>query len=470
MQNQITSFRDALDSHPVSRYQWQILALLALLLISDGYDAQLLGYVVPSIAQEWGLEKSAFGPVFSANLIGLTVGSLLVTPLADRVGIRRVLMSCVLLYACLTFVTVYIDSLQGLAILRFFCGLGMGGAMPSAMALMSDYSPPRLRTLMVTLAACGFSFGGAAGGFVAVAFMDRFGWHAVFVIGSVAPLLLLPFLLMLLPESLPRLLRDAPPYARLTAVTSRMVAGWQPPAPTVDSQQEPASAIAVVDLFRNGYARPTLFLWATFFVSLILLYFMISWLPSLLQESGMQRNSANLATSMFLFAGTLGAMLLAYFMDRVASKVRLLSCILAGAAAFTVLLGLTHQYQALLLVFVFAAGFCTIGGQLTLNAFASNFYPAQVRATGAGWALGIGRFGSILGPLLGSLLLGLHLPAQTIIVLAAIPAILAALLILNVKTPSHNATPIRQHDHGSSLGPIQRSSDQPPVLKGEARL
>ena len=184
----------------------------------------------------------------------------------------------------------------------------------------------------------------------------------------------------------------------------------------------------------------------------------------------MQRNSANLATSMFLFAGTLGAMLLAYFMDRVASKVRLLSCILAGAAAFTVLLGLTHQYQALLLVFVFAAGFCTIGGQLTLNAFASNFYPAQVHATGAGWALGIGRFGSILGPLLGSLLLGLHLPAQTIIVLAAIPAILAALLILNVKTPSHNATSIGQHDHGSSHGPIQRSSDQPPALKGEAPL
>lgn len=131
MQNQITSFRDALDSHPVSRYQWQILALLALLLISDGYDAQLLGYVVPSIAQEWGLEKSAFGPVFSANLIGLTVGSLLVTPLADRVGIRRVLMSCVLLYACLTFVTVYIDSLQGLAILRFFCGLGWAALCPA---------------------------------------------------------------------------------------------------------------------------------------------------------------------------------------------------------------------------------------------------------------------------------------------------------------------------------------------------
>ena len=141
----------------------------------------------------------------------------------------------------------------------------------------------------------------------------------------------------------------------------------------------------MLELFRHGYARPTLLLWATFFVSLILLYFMVSWLPSLLQESGLTRNAANLATSMFLFAGTLGAMLLAWLADRLRSKVRLLAAILVGAALFTLLLGLNHDQPRWLLAFVFAAGFCIIGGQLTLNAFASNFYPAQVRATGTGW-------------------------------------------------------------------------------------
>ncbi|MBF3186755.1 MFS transporter, partial [Pseudomonas aeruginosa] len=213
--------------------------------------------------------------------------------------------------------------------------------------------------------------------------------------------------------------------------------GWQPPPAQADA--EPAASLTVLELFRHGYARPTLLLWATFFVSLILLYFMVSWLPSLLQESGLTRNAANLATSMFLFAGTLGAMLLAWLADRLRSKVRLLAAILAGAALFTLLLGLNHDQPRWLLAFVFAAGFCIIGGQLTLNAFASNFYPAQVRATGTGWALGVGRFGSILGPLFGSLLLGMHISVENIFMLAAFPAGLAALLILQVRSPAAQA-------------------------------
>jgi len=286
MHNQIASFRAALDARPVSRYQWLILVLLALLLVTDGYDAQVLGYVVPALAKDWGLEKAAFGPVFSANLLGLTLGSLAVTPLADRFGVRCILLCCVLIYASLTVLMIFADSLNTLMAARFICGIGMGGAMPSAMALMSEYSPPRLRTLMVTLAACGFSFGGAAGGFVAAGFIDSFGWQAVFLAGGVTPLLLFPFLFWLLPESLPRLLRDAPPYARLQKVTARMLPDWRAPAASEEeNRQEQGSKLTVVELFRHGYARPTLLLWATFFVSLILLYFMISWLPSLLLEA-----------------------------------------------------------------------------------------------------------------------------------------------------------------------------------------
>lgn len=308
--------------------------------------------------------------------------------------------------------------------------------MPSAMALMSEYSPPRMRTLMVTLAACGFSFGGAAGGFVAAGFIDGFGWQAVFLAGGVTPLLLFPFLMWRLPESLPRLLRDAPPYVRLRKVTARMLPDWQPPlASDAENLQEQGSKLTVVELFRKGYARPTVLLWATFFVSLILLYFMISWLPSLLLESGLALNEANLVTSMFLFAGTLGAIGMAWFADRLKSKVRLLSGVLAAAAVCTLLLGLNHDNPRYLVACVFAAGFCIIGGQLTLNAFASNFYPAHVRATGTGWALGVGRFGSILGPLFGSMLLAMHIPVQQIFFFCAIPAVIAALLIIQVRSP-----------------------------------
>ncbi|MEE1889910.1 MFS transporter [Pseudomonas carassii] len=435
MHNQIASFRAALDARPVSPYQWRLLLLLILLLVTDGYDAQVLGYVIPALAQDWGLEKAAFGPVFSANLLGLTVGSLAVTPLADRFGVRRVLLCCVLLYASLTLLMVFASSLDSLMLARFLCGIGMGGAMPSAMALMADYAPPRLRTLMVTLAACGFSLGGAAGGFVAAGFIDHYGWQAVFLAGGVAPLLLFPFLALFLPESLPRLLRDAPPYARLQRVTARLLPGWQIPAARVATDEPAESKLTVVALFRDGFARPTLLLWSTFFVSLILLYFMISWLPSLLQESGLALNQANLVTSLFLFAGTFGAVCLAWCADRMANKARLLAAVLLGAALFSVLVGLNHDDPRWLVPSVFAAGFCIIGGQLTLNAFVSNFYPAQVRATGTGWALGVGRFGSILGPLLGSLLLTLHMPVEQIFFFCAVPAVLGALLISRVRAP-----------------------------------
>ncbi|KXG79562.1 MFS transporter [Pseudomonas mosselii] len=435
MHNQIASFRAALDARPVSPYQWRLLLLLILLLVTDGYDAQVLGYVIPALAQDWGLEKAAFGPVFSANLLGLTVGSLAVTPLADRFGVRRVLLCCVLLYASLTVLMVFASSLDSLMLARFLCGIGMGGAMPSAMALMADYAPPRLRTLMVTLAACGFSLGGAAGGFVAAGFIDHHGWQAVFLAGGAAPLLLFPFLMLFLPESLPRLLRDAPPYARLQRVTARLLPGWQIPVARIASDEPANSKLTVVALFRDGFARPTLLLWSTFFVSLILLYFMISWLPSLLQESGLALNQANLVTSLFLFAGTFGAVCLAWCADRMANKAYLLAAVLLGAALFSVLVGLNHDDPRWLVPSVFAAGFCIIGGQLTLNAFVSNFYPAQVRATGTGWALGVGRFGSILGPLLGSLLLTLHMPVEQIFFFCAVPAVLGALLISRVRAP-----------------------------------
>lgn len=439
MHNQIASFRAALDGRPVSYYQWRLLALLILLLVTDGYDAQVLGYVIPALAQDWGLEKAAFGPVFSANLLGLTLGSLAVTPLADRFGVRRVLLWCVLLYASLTLLMVFSTSLNSLMLARFLCGIGMGGAMPSAMALMADYAPPRLRTLMVTLAACGFSLGGAAGGFVAAGFIDRFGWEAVFLAGGVAPLLLFPFLVMFLPESLPRLLRDAPPYARLQRLAARVLPAWQVPAAQLAVDEPAADKLTVLGLFRDGFARPTLLIWGTFFVSLILLYFMISWLPSLLLESGLALKQANLVTSLFLFAGTFGAICLAWCADRMANKARLLAAVLVGAAVFSVLVGLNHADPRWLVPSVFAAGFCIIGGQLTLNAFVSNFYPAQVRATGAGWALGVGRFGSILGPLLGSLLLAMHMPVEWIFFFCAIPAVIAALLISQVRAPGRQA-------------------------------
>ncbi|MEN0105933.1 MAG: aromatic acid/H+ symport family MFS transporter [Pseudomonas sp.] len=437
MESQIAHFQAALDKRPVSRPQWLMLLLLMFLLVTDGYDAQVISYVVPVLVQEWNLPAAAFGPVFSANLLGLTIGALLVSPLGDRIGIRRVLLGCVMLYAVLTLAMVLANSIGVLMAMRFVCGLGMGAAMPSTMALMAEYSPPRLRTVMVTMAAAGYSLGGVLGGLVAAAVMDTYGWHAVFLAGGVTPLLLLPFLFKYLPESLARLFADAPPYTRLMKITRRFMPDWQVPAPTpvAAEAKAPSTRFPVLNLFRDGWARPTLFIWGTFLSGLVLTYFYLSWLPVLLKQSGMTTNAANVTTSLFLLSGVVGAVIMSYLADRLQNKTRVLAAMLAGAAIATVCIGRSQGHAEWLVVFVLVAGFCIIGAQLMLNSFTSSFYPSYARATGIGWAMGIGRCGSIMAPLLGSALLATNTPVEQIFYVFVAPAVTAMVLILQVRKP-----------------------------------
>ncbi|MFJ4394548.1 MFS transporter [Pseudomonas sp. NPDC089395] len=433
MNNQIEAFRAALDQRPFSRYQFRTLVLLILLLVCDGYDAQLLGFVVPNLAQEWATPKAAFGIVFTCNLIGLTLGSLFLTPLADRFGIRKTLLSCVLLFAGLTLLSAWAHNIETLAVIRFLCGVGMGGAMPSAMALMADYAPPRMKTFFVTLAACGFSFGGAAGGFVAASMMEHHGWQSVFIVGGVAPLVLLPFLYLWLPESLARLFSAKHLGQSLKRMLATLVPQWTPPAPVLEHGK--AQKVTIADLFRYGYLKPTIFIWCTCVSTFILLYFTISWLPTLLSEGGFSTSAASLATSSFLASGTVGAIAFSYLADKVKKKVWLLGKIMAVCGIATAAIGYNHGIPTLTVLAVMIAGFCLIGGQLTLNALISNFYPPHIRATGVGWGLGIGRLGSISGPLIGAMLISMQLPLSTVMLIAAIPAIVAACLIVNISHP-----------------------------------
>lgn len=459
MESQIAQFHAALDQRPVSRQQWLMLLMLVFLLVTDGYDAQVISYVVPVLSQQWNLPPAAFGPVFSANLFGLTLGALLVSPLGDRIGIRRVLLACVSLYAVLTVTMVLAKDIELLMAMRFVCGLGMGAAMPSTMALMAEYSPPRLRTVMVTMAACGYSLGGVLGGFVAALMMDSYGWQAVFIAGGITPLLLLPFLFKYLPDSLSHLFKDPAPYTRLLQITRRFMPEWQVPerstAPA-DAQPVATSKLPVVNLFRQGWSRPTLFIWGTFLFSLMLTYFYLSWLPVLLKQSGMTLNAANVTTSMFLLSGVTGAVLMSYLADKLQNKTRVLALMLCGAALATVAIGKSQGHAGWLVFFVLVAGFCIIGGQLMLNSFTSSFYPSYARATGIGWAMGIGRFGSIMAPLLGSLLMTLNTPPEQIFYLFVIPALVSMVLITQVRRPQ-SQPPAQESVDEKAQDPLARA-------------
>jgi len=422
----IASFRAALDAQPLRRFQVTLVALVALLLVTDGYDAQAIGFVAPVLAKQWGLARGAFGPVFSAGLVGTMLGALIFTPVADRLGARRVLLACVAFYGVASLLTIFVRDRETLLALRLVTGLGIGGAMPNGIALVSDYAPTRARTMMVAIAVCGFSLGGALGGLLAAAAMERFGWQSVFIVGGLAPLLMLPWLAWTVPESLPRLL--AGPPDRLAAMLGRLAPGWR--IPVGAGPPPPRSPVAA--LFADGLARPTLLIWTAFFCNLLLLYFLANWLPSIVHASGLSLGFANLVTAFYQGGGTAGALVLAWLCDRL-PPARVLCVAFLGAALTVALIGSVAAEPPLLMAVVTLAGFCVVGGQLAANAFAGTYYPAAIRATGVGWALGVGRFGSIFGPLIGGVLIQLEIPLATLFRLGAIPACAAGLAVLLVR-------------------------------------
>src|SRR6202165_1439794 len=181
---------DFIDAQPVGGFQFRLLLTCAAVLFLDSFDTQAIGYVAPALAKEWGLSKGSLGPVFSAGLFGLMIGALVFGPLADRIGRRKIIIFSTLAFGIGTLATSVIDDVDGLLAIRFLTGLGLGGAMPNAVAMTSEFSPRRRRATMVMIMFCGFSVGAALGGFLAAALIPLFGWRSGFVVGGRAPLLL----------------------------------------------------------------------------------------------------------------------------------------------------------------------------------------------------------------------------------------------------------------------------------------
>ncbi|HEY4031168.1 MAG TPA: MFS transporter, partial [Caulobacteraceae bacterium] len=229
MAGRIDGFRQTLDSSKVSPYLYVVAGLIALLLVTDGFGTQSMGFVTPVIAKAWVIKPAALKGAISMGLVGIMIGACGVTPVADKIGARRILIACALFYGVLMACTAVVKDLNGLLWMRFVTGIALGGAMPAGIALVSEYTPTRMRTTMVTVAVSGFSIGGALGGAVAALVIQRFGWPAVFVVGGVVPVLIAPLLWLWLPESLP-LVSAGKVGARPMAAVTKLVPAWTPSA------------------------------------------------------------------------------------------------------------------------------------------------------------------------------------------------------------------------------------------------
>jgi AAHS family 4-hydroxybenzoate transporter-like MFS transporter len=433
-----------IDSERIGGFQLKVFLLCAAVLFVDGFDVQGITYVAPAISREWGLARGAFGPTFSAGLFGVMLGAILLAPLADRIGRRRVIIWSCAAFGLGTLAAVWAPSLGALLVLRFFTGLGLGSALPNAIGLASEYAPERRRSRVVMFVGSGISIGSIASGMAAAQFVTTLGWRALFAAGGVLPLLLALVLWRTLPESirfaalLPQGQEEAMRLLRKISPGMGNAGGVR----IVSGGNEGGKA-TVADLFRDHRGPATVALWVAFFMSLLNVYLAINWLPTSLNASGFAVTQAAVMTSLYHFGGVAGTYAIGLLMDRLGPHTMVLFALglaLIGFYTFAAFTGLAQWPTTAVLML---AGFGVIGAQVGLTALGAMTYPVAIRSTGLGWALGIGRVGSIIGPAAGGWLLATAVDPRSLYAVCVVPVVIGMASIVLLKRQSGAAAAAR---------------------------
>ncbi|BCD88909.1 MFS transporter [Pseudomonas solani] len=427
-----------INAQPLSRYQWRIVLLCFLIVFLDGLDTAAMGFIAPALTQDWGIDRASLGPVMSAALIGMVFGALGSGPLADRFGRKIVLVVAVFLFGLFSLLSAFSSDIDQLLVLRLLTGLGLGAAMPNATTLLSEYTPERLKSLLVTSMFCGFNLGMASGGFVSAKMIPAFGWHSLLLLGGVLPLLLAVVLVVWLPESARYLVVRNRGADKVRQVLAPIAPAEVAVATdfSVPEQKTVQSRNVLKVVFAGTYSAGTLLLWLTYFMGLVIVYLLTSWLPTLMRDSGASMEQAAFIGALFQFGGVLSAVGVGWAMDRFnPHKVIGVFYLLAGVFAYFV--GQSLGQVTLLATLVLLAGMCINGAQSAMPSLAARFYPTQGRATGVSWMLGIGRFGAILGAWIGATLLGLGWNFEQVLTALVVPAAIATAAVVIKGLVSH---------------------------------
>ena len=419
-----------IDEAKFKPFHWGVLFWCLLIIIFDGYDLVIYGVALPLLMQEWGLNAVQAGLLASTALFGMMFGAMCFGTLSDKIGRKKTIMICVAIFSGFTFLGAFAPSPTEFGILRFLAGLGIGGVMPNVVALMTEYAPKRIRSTLVALMFSGYAIGGMTSALLGAWLVPVHGWQIMFYI-AILPLLALPLVWKFLPESLMYLtnkgetetvrtiVQKIAPEQNITATTQFVL------NEVGKGDEAPLKA-----LFQQGRTFSTFMFWIAFFMCLLMVYALGSWLPKLMIQAGYSLG----ASMIFLFALNIGGMVGAIgggaLADRFNIKTVLTIMFTCGAAAL-ILLGFNSP-QVVLYTLIAVAGAATIGSQILLYTFVAQYYPSTVRSTGMGWASGIGRIGAIVGPVLTGALLTMNLPHQMNFFAIAIPGVIAALAIFFV--------------------------------------
>jgi MFS transporter, AAHS family, 4-hydroxybenzoate transporter len=436
---------ELIDNGRFSGFQWSVAIWCAVLVTLDGFDNAAINYAAPVIAPEWGVPLPAFGPVFGAGLFGLMLGALGSGPLADRFGRKRVILVSTLIFSCFALLTTQAQSIGQLYWLRFLTGVGVGGLMPNSIALTAEYAPRRIRATVIAIMFLGFPLGAGGGGFIGSVLIPAAGWRSVFLLGGLLPLLLAVVAVFFLPESIRFLVTRGSHPDEIARLLNRVTRSSRfSGAETFAIEEEPVTGFSVLHLLTRGRAVNTVLLWITFFCNLLILYFLSSWLPSVLNESGVPLDASLRLAGLQSLGGIVGTIVLGPIVDRFGAP-GIVTALFVGVAVCVFAIGISGASIVLLAVSITAVGICSIGSQSFINVMSASVYPTAIRSTGVGWALGVGRIGAIIGPVLGGLLLAAHFSPTSLFFSAAAPALVAAAAMFAIgrrTTPGETAVPV----------------------------
>lgn len=437
--------RPLIDKAPISGFQIRVLLLCTLIVVIDGYDGSAIGFVGPALLKEVHVPPAMLGTIFASSGFGMLIGALALGYLADRVGRKAIMLTSIAFFGVFTLLTATATTANDFIAYRFLTGIGLGGCMPMVTTMSAEYLPARLRHALVTYVALGFTVGAIIASFVAAGFLVSEGWTVMFWVGGISSLLLFALTWLALPELISWLGVHGSNPRRLAQLVAKTMPQYHAASGAdFTYREEKATSATVAQLFRGGRAIPTLLFWLVFTMNLLSVYFLGNWLTTLSHSAGFSIQVATLLTAVQSAGSIIGTLVIGVLISRYNGYV-VLFVYYVGAALALALLGYSGAATGPVMVAVFFAGWFSIGSQYGVNTMAAIYYPTFMRSSGVGWALGVGRLGLIIGPMLGGIMLGAGWSIAMIWLISAIAPAIAALAVfamrpLAVGTRSADAT------------------------------
>jgi AAHS family 4-hydroxybenzoate transporter-like MFS transporter len=458
----IVDVSEMIETQRIGPFAWGLLFWTGLCMLLDGFDFGGISYVIPRLAEEWHVPRSEFGSVLGVGVFGIMIGSIIFGYVGDRIGRKRAMLIGCWWFGAFIFASVWAQNVTQLVVLRFLAGMGLYAAVPNAIVLINEFAPSRLKATWVVLMFTGFTLGNVAAGLVAASLIPAYGWQIMFVLGGLLPLPLAVVLIFSLPESVRFLTEHEHRWHELAAVLRKMHPGVTIPAHARFTIHEKRQRNFTYNLlFAGPLLLITPLLWLFYIANSMATFFTSGWLPSLMQTAGFSPRDAALTAALNSVGATIGGLFAGVIMDKLGLKAVALFPLAGALISFVI--GYPMPIAALEIL-VFAQGFFVIGAQFACTALGPMFYPTSYRADGEGTALAVAKIGSIAGPVIGGIVIGMHLPLYQQFYVAAVPLLVSAIAAFYLGVVARNSMPVRVTSLGKDMGlrPIPRQEALPP--------